>query len=224
MRKGLIQATDSFERIVHWCLAVSCLILCFSGLGVMFHSLNFLGEPFGGLKSLKYIHNFTALFFILSLAFAVLMWWKEAGIFVFPEDLDWIKSAGGYLWHVDKVPEVGKYNPGQKIFFLVVASGGAAMIFSGLIMLFPLSMPAMIVRLMYLLHAAGFVAIFAFFFIHLYLGTVGSPGSLPAMMTGWVSRAWLKKQHPKWLHEMVEKGTLVVYGEEKSPPHGHGHT
>jgi len=151
------------------------------------------------------------------------MWWKEAGIFVFPEDLDWIKCAGGYLWHVDKVPAVGKYNPGQKMFFLVVAGGGAAMIFSGLIMLFPLSMPAMIVRLMYLLHALGFVAIFAFFFIHLYLGTVGSPGSLPAMMTGWVSRAWLKKQHPKWLHEMEEKGTLVVYGEEKSSPHGHGH-
>jgi formate dehydrogenase subunit gamma len=221
MRKGLIQATDSFERIVHWCLAASCLVLCLSGLGIMFHSLNFLGVPFGGLKSLKYIHNFTALFFILTLFFAVRMWWKEAGIFVFPEDLDWIKTAGGYLWHVDKVPEVGKYNPGQKMFFLVVAGGGAAMIFSGLIMLFPLSIPAMIVRLMYMLHALGFVAIFAFFFIHLYLGTVGSPGSLPAMMTGWVSRAWLKKQHPKWLHEMEEKGTLVVYGEEKSPPHGH---
>jgi len=221
MRKGLVQATDAFERIVHWCLAISCLVLCFSGLGIMFHSLNFLGEPFGGLKSLKYIHNFTALFFILSLVAAVRMWWKEAGIFVFPEDLDWIKSAGGYLWHVDKVPEVGKYNPGQKMFFLVVALGGAAMVFSGLIMLFPLSIPAMIVRLMYLLHAAGFVAIFAFFFIHLYLGTVGSPGSLPAMMTGWVTRAWLKKQHPKWLHEMEEKGTLVVYGEEKSSPHGH---
>lgn len=223
MRKGLIQATDSFERIVHWSLAVSCLILCLSGLGMMFHSLNFLGEPFGGLKSLKYIHNITALFFILALFFTVSMWWKEAGVFVFPEDLDWIKCAGGYLWHVDKVPEVGKYNPGQKMFFLVVALGGAAMVFSGLIMLFPLSIPAMIVRLMYLLHAAGFVAIFAFFFIHLYLGTVGSPGSLPAMTTGWVTRAWLKKQHPKWLKEMEEHGTLVVYGEEKQEGHGHGH-
>ncbi|OPY10047.1 MAG: Formate dehydrogenase, cytochrome b556(fdo) subunit [Syntrophus sp. PtaB.Bin001] len=88
-------------------------------------------------------------------------------------------------------------------------------------MLFPLNIPAMLVRLMYLVHAAGFVAIFAFFFIHLYLGTVGSPGSLPAMLTGWVTRAWLKKQHPKWLKEMEEHGTLVVYGEEKSSPHGH---
>jgi len=221
MRKGLIQATDSFERIVHWCLAFSCLLLCITGLGMMFPSLNFLGEPFGGLKSLKYIHNFTALFFILALYFTIRMWWKEAGVFVFPEDIDWIKTAGGYLWHVDKVPEVGKYNPGQKMFFLAVAGGGAVMILSGLIMLFPLSIPAMIVRLMYMLHALGFVVIFAFFFVHLYLGTVGSPGSLPAMLTGWVTRAWLKKQHPKWLKEMEEEGKLVVFGEEKPSPHGH---
>ncbi len=52
------------------------------------------------------------------------MWWKEAGVFVFPEDLEWIKYAGGYLWHVDKVPETGKYNPGQKMFFLTVAGFG----------------------------------------------------------------------------------------------------
>jgi hypothetical protein len=42
---------------------------------------------------------------------------REAGIFSMPEDLEWMMCAGGYLWHVDKVPEVGKYNPGQKMFF-----------------------------------------------------------------------------------------------------------
>jgi len=30
-----------------------------------------------------------------------------------------------------------------------------------------------------------------------------------------VTRGWAKKQHPKWLREMEEHGTLVVYGEEK---------
>jgi formate dehydrogenase subunit gamma len=32
-----------------------------------------------------------------------------------------------------------------------------------------------------------------------------------------VTRAWLKKQHPKWLHEMEHAGKLEVYGEEKKP-------
>jgi formate dehydrogenase subunit gamma len=130
-------------------------------------------------------------------------------------DLGWMKCTGGYLWHVDKVPEVGKYNPGQKAFFLAVAGFGLIMVLTGLIMWFPLSFPPALVRWLFVLHALGFVVIFAFFFVHLYLGTVGSPGSLDAMLTGWVSRAWLKKQHSKWLKEMEEAGKLVVYGEER---------
>ena len=172
-----------------------------------------------GLKSLKYVHNFTGLFFILALVFTIRMWWREAGIFSMPEDLEWMMCAGGYLWHVDKVPEVGKYNPGQKMFFLAVALFGVLMVATGLVMWFPLSLPVELVRWMYPLHALGFVVIFAFFFVHLYLGTIGSPGSLPAMLHGWVTRAWLKKQHPKWLQEMEEAGTLEVYGEEKTQHH-----
>lgn len=223
MKKGMIKATDAFERIVHWFLAISCIILMITGLGMMFHSFNFLAIPVGGLKNLKLIHNFTGLVFIASLFFAILMWWREAGIFEFPEDAEWIKVAGGYLWHVDSVPEVGKYNPGQKMFFLAVAIFGAAMAVSGLIMWFPLSFGVGLVRFMYFLHALGFVVIFAFFFVHLYLGTIGSPGSLPAMTSGWVTRAWLMKQHPKWLKEMEHEGRLVVYGEEPGPKEGQGH-
>ena len=213
MRKGMIKATDAFERIIHWGLAISCIVLIISGLGMMYHSFNFLSIPVGGLKNLKYVHNFTGLIFIVSLLFSILMWWKEAGIFKFPEDVEWIKVAGGYLWHVDNVPEVGKYNPGQKAFFLAVALCGAMMSVSGFIMWFPLSLPVVWVRTMYFLHALGFFIIFPFFLVHLYLGTIGSPGSASAMFSGWVTRAWAKKQHPKWLKEMEESGRLEIYGE-----------
>jgi formate dehydrogenase subunit gamma len=206
MKKGMIQATGAFERVVHWCVALSCLFLCVTGMGMMYHSLNFVGALVGGMGNLKNIHNIGGLFFAVSLVFAIGMWWREAGVFSLPEDADWIKAAGGYLWHVDKVPEVGKYNPGQKMFFLTVAFFGAIMVGSGLIMWFPLGYSAGLVRLMYVLHALGFVVIFAFFFVHLYLVTIGAPGSAPAMFTGWVTRAWAAKQHPKWLKEMEAKG------------------
>ncbi|MCX5853581.1 MAG: formate dehydrogenase subunit gamma [Deltaproteobacteria bacterium] len=215
MKRGLIQATDWYERLVHWMLALSCLALCFTGLGMMFHSFNFIANIMGGLVVTKYVHNFTGLLFGLALLLAIKMWWHEAGVFSMPEDLDWMMCAGGYLWHVDKVPETGKYNPGQKMFFLAVAIFGAVMVVTGLVMWFPLSFPSWLVRWMFTFHALGFVVIFAFFLVHLYLGTIGSPGSLDAMTTGWVTRAWLKKQHPKWLKEMEEEGTLVVSGEEK---------
>jgi formate dehydrogenase subunit gamma len=215
MKKGMIKVTDAYERIVHWMLAGSCLLLCFTGLGMMFHSFSIIGEIMGGLIVVKYVHNFTGLLFLVALFLAIRMWWHEAGVFSMPEDLDWMMCAGGYLWHVEKVPEVGKYNPGQKMFFLAVAIFGAIMVLTGLIMWFPLSFPDGLVRWMFTFHALGFVVIFSFFFVHLYLGTIGSPGSAPAMLTGWVTRAWLKKQHGKWLKEMEEEGTLEVYGETK---------
>jgi formate dehydrogenase subunit gamma len=215
MKKGLIQATDWYERLVHWMLAISCLVLCFTGLGMMFKSFAFIGNMMGGLIVVKYVHNFMGLFFGLALLLALKMWWHEAGVFSMPEDLEWMKTAGGYLWHVDEVPAVGKYNPGQKMFFLAIAGFGVIMVITGIIMWFPLSFPSWMVQWLFFFHALGFVVIFPFFFVHLYLGTIGSPGSLDAMTTGWVTRAWLKKQHPKWLKEMEEEGTLIVSGEEK---------
>ncbi len=51
---------------------------------MMFHSPNWIGEIFGGLRSLKYIHNFTGIWFGASLVLAIGMWWKEAGVFSMP--------------------------------------------------------------------------------------------------------------------------------------------
>jgi formate dehydrogenase subunit gamma len=218
MKKGLIKVTSGYERFVHWMLAISCLLLCYTGLGMMFKELNVFGAVVGGLHGLKVLHNITGLVFIVALLLAIQMWWKEAGVFVFPEDIDWFKTAGGYLWHVDKVAETGKYNPGQKMFFLTVALFGLLMFVTGFFMWFPEYFPLgiEIFRWLYPLHALGFVVIFAFFFVHLYLGTIGNPGTVQAMISGWVTRNWLKKQHPKWLKEMEHEGTLIVYnGENK---------
>ena len=214
-KKGMVKVTSLYERVVHWVLAVSCLLLCYTGLGIMFESLNFLGIIMGGLKGLKIVHNFTAIIFTVSLILAIKMWWREAGIFVFPEDIDWVLAAGGYLWHVDKVPETGKYNPGQKAFFLVVALFGAMMVVTGFFMwLQPAFLPMEALRWMYPLHVFGFVVIFAFFFIHLYLGTIGNPGSVQAMISGYMEKPVLKMLHPKWLKEMEHEGTLIVYKGE----------
>ena len=217
MKKGLIKVTSGYERFVHWLLAISCLLLCFTGMGMMYKELNFFGNIMGGLHNLKAGHNITGVVFGVALLLAIQMWWREAGVFVFPEDLDWFKTAGGYLWHVDKVAETGKYNPGQKMFFLTIALFGVLMLVTGFFMWFPAYFPLglELFRWAYTLHALGFFVIFAFFFVHLYLGTIGNPGTVQAMITGWVTRNWLKKQHPKWLKEMEREGKLIVSDGKK---------
>jgi len=216
MKKELIKVTSGYERFVHWLLAISCLLLCFTGMGMMYQSLNFFGV-IGGLHGLKEVHNITAVIFGVALVLAIQMWWREAGIFVFPEDWEWIKAAGGYLWHLDKVPETGKYNPGQKLFFLTIALCGLLMLVTGFFMWFPGYFPlgAELLRWVYVLHVLGFVVIFAFFFVHLYLGTIGNPGSVSAMISGKMEKPVLKMLHPKWLKEMEHEGTLIVSDGKK---------
>ena len=216
MKKELIKVTSGYERFVHWLLAISCLLLCFTGMGMMYQSLNFFGV-IGGLHGLKEVHNITGLIFGIALVLAIQMWWREAGIFVFPEDWEWIKAAGGYLWHLDKVPETGKYNPGQKLFFLTIALCGLLMLVTGFFMWFPGYFPlgAELLRWVYVLHALGFLVIFAFFFVHLYLGTIGNPGSVSAMISGKMEKPVLKMLHPKWLKEMEHEGTLIVSDGKK---------
>ncbi len=79
MKKDTYRSPDSYERILHWMLAISCLLLCLTGLGMMFQTFNLAGLLFGGLKSLKLVHNFTGLVFAVSLILVIRLWWKEAG-------------------------------------------------------------------------------------------------------------------------------------------------
>ncbi|MCE5209950.1 MAG: formate dehydrogenase subunit gamma [Deltaproteobacteria bacterium] len=215
MKKQIVVVTSGYERFVHWLMAISCLLLCYTGLGMMYKELNFFGAIFGGLKGLKTVHDICAVFFAVGLLLAIQMWWKEAGVFVFPEDWEWIKAGGDYLWHVDHVPETGKYNPGQKMFFLTVALCGLLMICTGFFMWFPHYLPANLMDWVYVLHVLGFVVIFAFFFVHLYLGTIGNPGSVSAMFSGKMELPVLRMLHPKWVKEMEHEGKLMIVEDKK---------
>jgi formate dehydrogenase subunit gamma len=43
------------------------------------------------------------------------------------------KNRGGCLWHLDHVPEMGKYNTGQEMFSLTVVFFEVIMFYFGLI-------------------------------------------------------------------------------------------
>ena len=210
-KKGMIKVSSAFERVVHCYLALTCLFLILTGLGMMFHSLNFIATPFGGLRNMKIVHNYTGIFFIPALLLGALIWWKEAGVFDLSTDIEWIKKAGGYLWKVDKMPETGKYNPGQKLFFLTIVIFGILMIVSGFMMWFPAKYSKDLVNWMYALHALGLVFILSFIAVHIYLGTVGVPGSAAAVFTGYVPKNWCMNQCPKWLRQQEKEGKLEYF-------------
>ena len=135
------------------------------------------------------------------------MWRKDCGFE--PADLQCVLKAGGYLWPVKDLPPVYKYNAGQKAFFWILIVCGVIIAASGFLMWLwnPLSVPAIIARMAYMAHAGAVVLLGAFIVVHMYLGTIGNPGTGSAMITGEVTRSWCKTHCPRWLAERDKKGT-----------------
>ena len=84
MSKEMVKVTSAYERFVHWMLAISCLLLCYTGLGMMYKELNFFGVIFGGLKGLATVHDIMAIVFAISLVLAISDVVERSGTFCFP--------------------------------------------------------------------------------------------------------------------------------------------
>lgn len=201
----MVRVTDAEERIVHWVLAGSCLFCLLTGLGLMFHSWSIIPSLLGGYYATKLMHIYAGAVFSGMLVYSYIMWKKNCEFE--PDDMKWVLKAGGYLWPVKDLPPVYKYNAGQKAFFWCLMIFGAIIAVSGFCMWLwnPTIVPLMIARWAYMLHAMAVVVLGAFIMIHIYLGTVGNPGTVSAMITGWVSKAWCETHCPRWFAQRNKK-------------------
>ena len=200
----LIDVTTPFERLVHTAFAGSCILLFISGFALMFHSLSFITNVFGGHYITKYVHNFSGLLFAFSGLFAVVIWFKEGAIFD-ADDIKWFMKGGGYLWTKEGIPPQGRFNAGQKMYFVLKAATWALMSVTGIIMWFPYFFGRELTIFSYPLHALGVASLAGAVVVHGFLGSLGNPGTIQAMITGKCTRAWAKLQHAKWLKEYDEK-------------------
>jgi formate dehydrogenase subunit gamma len=201
----MVRITDVEERVVHWLLAGSCLFCLLTGLGLMFHSWSIIPTLLGGYYAAKLMHIFSGVVFTGVLVRSWFMWKRDCEFE--PQDLQWVSKAGGYLWPVKDLPPVYKYNAGQKAFFWCLVIFGAVIVVTGFVMWLwnPAVVPAFIALWAYMLHALAVVVLGAFIMIHIYLGTAGNPGTVSAMITGWVSRAWCETHCPRWLAQRDKK-------------------
>ncbi len=203
-KEKMVYVTTAEERIIHWLLAGSCLFALLSGLGLMFHSWEIIPTLLGGYYATKWMHIFAGVVFAFSLVAASIMWWDHCKFVA--DDAKWVAQAGGYLWEAHDLPPCGMYNAGQKLFFWFVFVFGIIIVLSGLVMFNPLPYNVTLARWAYMLHVMSVVVIGSFFVIHLYLGTVGNPGTVQIMFHGWATRAYCEFHKGKWLAEREAKG------------------
>lgn len=194
-----------FVRINHWTTAISLILLTVSGLALFHPSLFFLTELFGSGENARAAHPWLGVVMFVSFYGLFFRFWRPC-LFV-PDDGAWLMGmpsvmAGG---DEEKLPEVGRFNCGQKLFFWAIAILLIVMLVTGLGIWDEYFFSYTTIetkRILVLLHSL--VAIMAICGVIFHVSMViWERGTLQAMTRGYVTGGWAWKHHRKWLRELV---------------------
>ncbi len=205
---------STFERVMHWYVAISFIILAITGLSLIFGRtvlIPVMGkEGFAAWAALaKPVHDYLALPFAAGLTLLMLMWIGHN----FPKsyDFQWLKSLGGAIG--DGHPPAGFFNAGEKVFYWLLLLGGVCMTLSGVYLLFPnLETVRESMQFWHIIHASSGLFLIAVALGHIYLGSIGTEGVLEGMVSGEVDEGFAKQHHSLW-YEEVKGGAAPAEGE-----------
>lgn len=199
-----IERFSTSERVTHWIVTVSFFTLALTGLGLFSPMFRGFFLLFGGGQNAILIHKIAGVIFFFSSIRLYLLNRSEISTLT-ENDWEWIRKRGCYLSREDCHFNLGKYNPGQKLFALCIAAATLVLGITGIFIWAPTFFPRFIVQLSLMLHGLMFVCSIMFVVVHVYLGTLGNPGTLESMLWGTVTRAWAKHHHARWYKENFEK-------------------
>jgi formate dehydrogenase subunit gamma len=191
-------------RINHWITATSLVLLALSGLALFHPSLFFLTELFGGGQWTRAIHPWIGVLLFFSFAGLFIRFWR-ANLWR-SEDGTWLARLRDVLAGADdKLPEVGKYNAGQKVVFWGMSLLIIILITSGFVIwdqYFAQYTTIDQKRFAVLIHALAAVVIICIWIVHVY-AAIWVRGTIGAMTRGRVTGGWAWRHHRKWLRELV---------------------
>ena len=193
----MISRFTFIERIVHWVVGITFVLLLGTGLAFSYPSLFWLTVLLGGGPSARALHPMVGAVFGVGLLCMFALWVRD--MFLDREDRAWLGAIRHYAAHDrDRVPPAGKYNAGQKLFFWTQSVLGVVFVATGLLLWFPASFGAGWLNTARLLHYAATLGGGLFLIVHVYLGTIAYPGTARGMIDGKVTPAWARLHHPRW--------------------------
>jgi formate dehydrogenase subunit gamma len=191
-------------RVNHWITATCLVLLAISGLALFHPSLFFLTALFGGGQWTRAIHPWIGVVLFFSFFGLFLRFWK-ANLWR-REDGTWLARLRDVLINKEEnLPEVGKYNAGQKVVFWSMSILIIVLICSGIVIwdqyFYPLTSIAQ-KRAAILVHSLAAVTIICVWIVHVY-AAIWVRDTIGAMTRGQVSGGWAWRHHRKWLKELV---------------------
>ena len=191
-------------RINHWVTAISLILLAISGLALFHPSLYFLTALFGGGQLTRILHPWIGVVMFLSFGglffrFWRLNLWKRS-------DSAWIGKPGTVIsGREEGLPEVGKYNAGQKLYFWGMSITILILFVTGIVaweQYFGDRFTVEQTRMGVLLHAAAAIVAICLWIVHVY-AAIWVRGTISAMTRGKVTGGWAWRHHRRWLRDIV---------------------
>ena len=194
-------------RINHWIVAISFVLLALSGLALFHPSLFWLGNLFGGGTWTRILHPFIGVFMVV--AFALLAFAVGGANRMERRDWQWLRGWRDVVGnHEQDLPEVGRYNAGQKLLYFLIVLCLLALLLSGIVIwraYFSLLFPIGLIRLAAVVHAVAATVLICAIVVHVY-AAIWVKGSVRAMTRGTVTPGWAWKHHHAWFRDVLRGG------------------
>ena len=192
------------DRANHVLVAVLFILAALSGLALFHPSMFFLTAVLGGGELSRVLHPFVGVASFVFILGMFLRFWHHN--LVDKNDQQWMCQMGDVLnGREEKLPEVGRYNAGQKMFFWLMAIALVVLLLTGLTFWRPYFVDYFsldVRRAAVLIHALAAWIIILGLIVHIY-AAIWVKGALGAMRTGYVSKAWARRHHPAWYREVT---------------------
>jgi formate dehydrogenase subunit gamma len=202
----MIQRYTASERSNHWVVAIAFVLAGLSGLALFHPAFFFLTNLFGGGAWTRILHPFIGvLVFLFFLAMAARFWRFNH---ITSADRQWMRRIKDVLRNRDQgLPEVGKYNAGQKYLFWTMVVSIPVLLISGIVIWQPWFapyFPIVLLRIAVVVHALAAWIMILGIIVHVY-AAIWVKGSVRAMTRGTVSEAWAKHHHRAWYRDVTGK-------------------
>ncbi len=196
------------ERANHWIGALTYTYLLMTGLAFWSPYLYWLAAVVGGGPVARSWHPWVGLIFAASVFWTFKEWRRDMQMD--ESDRAWAKAIPYYIENEDdKLPPVGRFNYGQKLFFWGIFYGVILLLLSGIALWYTEALPWSLRFVRYaaiLIHASLALITIGLFLIHVYMSAILEEGSLTSMIHGKVTSAWAWTFHRSW-YDQVSRGS-----------------
>src|ERR1035438_6628781 len=203
--RGQLRRHPVYTRVLHWTVAVFFFLALFTGFGIYLPWLFRWFTPiFGGGPLNRIMHPYFGVAFVFFFGLQALNWlqpmiWTAA-------DSRWMRNIKEIVSGEEKMdpPVTGFFNAGQKIQFWEIVGGCIVYLITGIVLWAGARTFGRIpLALSYVVHDISALIMLGGIFVHIYLSTIGEPGTFQSMIRAAVSKAWAWTFRPAWYSQVT---------------------